>query len=162
MELQHKELQAHLSKLSSTCRTVAELREIAQTRDKRLEAAKQKQADLESRANILLRKLLTINQPQVSEAEEKWFKELSRVEACLKGPRGLLDEVKSRLTEANKYIELRAQREEDGDESGKRKIDARVMESIEEAYYHLLGLANSRTRKIERLKMRTAKLNSAF
>lgn len=110
----------------------------------------------------MLRKLLTINQPQTSEAEEKWFKELSRVKAKLEGPRGLLVEAKSRMSEGRKYLELARENKENGEEPGKQRLDSRVMESIEEGYGLNVGLADSSTRKVERLKMRTAKLNSAL
>ena len=134
MELQHKELGAQLSKLSSTHNSVRELQENATARDSRIKSVRETQTDLESRANVLLRKLVTINQPQTSEAEEKWFKELTRVKARLEGQRGLMMEVKTRMAEGRKYVELASKRNEAGDDVGVRKLDGRVMEAIEEAY----------------------------
>jgi hypothetical protein len=134
LELQHKELGAQLSKLSSTHNSVKELQENATARDSRLKSVRETQTDLESRANVLLRKLVTINQPQTSEAEEKWFKELTRVKARLEGQRGLMMEVKTRMAEGRKYVELASKRNETGDDVGVRKLDGRVMEAIEEAY----------------------------
>ena len=139
LELQHKELAAQLSKLSSTHTTITKFQKSSQSRTKRLESIKKNQFDLESRANSLLRKLLTINHPQTSEAEEKWFKELSRVNSKLHGQRGFLVETKTRIAEGKKYIELAEKRSGSDDQSqedtgGKRKLDGRVMEAIEEAY----------------------------
>jgi hypothetical protein len=134
LELQHKELGAQLSKLSSTHNSVKELQENATARDSRLKSVRETQTDLESRANVLLRKLVTLNQPQTSEAEEKWFKELTRVKARLEGQRGLMTEVKTRMAEGRKYVELASKRNETGDDVGVRKLDGRVMEAIEEAY----------------------------
>jgi hypothetical protein len=134
LELQHKELGAQLSKLSSTHNSVKELQENATARDSRLTSVRETQTDLESRANVLLRKLVTINQPQTSEAEEKWFKELTRVKARLEGQRGLMMEVRTRMVEGRKYVELASKRNETGDDVGVRKLDGRVMEAIEEAY----------------------------
>lgn len=93
--------------------------------------------ELETRANVLLRKLLTINAPQTSEAEEKWFKELSRVKARLDGQRGLLAEARARVMEGKKLLESAGKgRENENEESsgGKKKVDGRVIEAIEEAY----------------------------
>ena len=121
--------------------------------------------ELESRANTLLRKLLTLNQPQTSEAEEKWFKELTRVKSRLNGQRGLLAEVKLRVAEGRKFVELAGKKhgENEDEEVGKRKLDGRVMEAIEEAYVLVLKVKLiCRTRKVERLKMRTARLSSGF
>lgn len=165
LELQHKELAAQLSKLSSTHKTVTNLQSNAISRSKRLHSVKQTQIELESKANSLLRKLLTINQPQTSEAEEKWFKELTRVKSRLNGQRGLLAEVKLRVAEGKKFIELAGKRVgengEDGDGVGKRKLDGRVMEAIEEAYVLRQGEANEfSSRKVEKLKMRTARLSA--
>ena len=127
VELQRKELQAHLSKLSSTVDTITTL----QTR---LSAIEQTQSELESRANSLLRQLLTINHPLPSEAEEKWFKELARVKARL--DRGLKTETKVRLAEGRKFLEIAGRRAlEDYEIGAGRKVDGRVMEAIEEAYY---------------------------
>jgi hypothetical protein len=140
LELQRKELGAQLSKLSSTHNTIKELQENATARDLRLDLVKKTQTDLESRANVLLRKLITINQPQTSEAEEKWFKELTRVKSRLEGQRGLMTEVKTRMAEGRKYIELGSKRREVGVDVGVRKLDGRVMEAIEEAYLYPFAL----------------------
>ena len=97
---------------------------------------KQTQIELESRANTLLRKLLSLNHPQTSEAEEKWFKELARVKSRLNGQRGLLAESKLRVAEGRKFVELAGKKHGKNEEEGvgKRKLDGRVMEAIEEAY----------------------------
>jgi hypothetical protein len=134
LELQQKELGAHLSKLSSVMTSIKQLDENAKSRETRLEVVKETQHDLENRANVLLRKLLTINQPQTSEAEDKWFKELARVKTRIEGQRGLMMEVKTRIAEGKKYVELAARKNENGDEAGKKKLDGRVMDAIEEAY----------------------------
>ena len=162
MELQQKELAAHLSKLASITATVKQLEENTRTREERLQSVKDAQRDLESRANVLLRKLLTMNQPQTSEAEDKWFKELARVKARIEGPRGLMTEVKTRLAEGKKYIELASRRNENGDNGSKRKLDGKIMEAIEEAYVPGCRLTNDRTRKVDKLKLRTARLNTAI
>jgi len=133
LELQHKELSTQLSKLSSTYKTISSLQETAKSRNSRLESVKSTQIDFESRANLLLRKLLTISQPQTSEAEEKWFKELTRVKSRINGQRGLIAEVKSRLAEGRKFVELAGKKNENDEEGGKKKLDVRVMEAIEEA-----------------------------
>lgn len=100
--------------------------------------------ELESRANTLLRKLLTLNQPQTSEAEEKWFKELTRVKSRLNGQRGLLAQAKLRVAEGRKLVELAGKKHgENEDEVGKRKLDGRVMEAIEETYIPFLKWTNS-------------------
>lgn len=52
----------------------------------------------------------------------------------LEGQRGLMTEVKTRMAEGRKYIELANKRNEAGDEVGVRKLDGRVMEAVEEAY----------------------------
>ena len=128
--------------MSSTHNTVNSLQKASLSRTKRIESIKKTQIELESRANTLLRKLLTVNQPQTSEAEEKWFKELTRVKTRLNGQRGLLAEVKNRIAEGRKFIELAAKRSgEETDEEvgvGKRKLDGRVTEAIEEAYVPLV------------------------
>lgn len=133
--------------MSSTHATVLNLQKFSTSRINRIQSIKETQLELESRANSILRKLLTINQPQTSEAEEKWFKELTRVKSRLNGQRGLLVVAKLRVAEAKKFIELAEKRagenEEDGG-LGKRKLDGRVMEAIEEAYvtsdmYRLTG-----------------------
>jgi hypothetical protein len=131
LELQHKEFLTQLSKLSSTHTAVTELHENSKSREQRLVTVQQTQTELESKANILLRKLLTINQPQTSEAEEKWFKELARVKSRIEGQSGFLGEVKLRIAEAKKFVELAGK---SNDEGGKKKLDGRVMEAIEEAY----------------------------
>lgn len=134
MQLQHKELTAQLSKLSSIHATVKQLHENALARDKRVVSVKETQTELETRANTLLRKLLTINQPQTSEAEDKWFKELTRVKTRLSGTRGMITEVKLRITEGKKFVELAEKRVDRDDEPEKKKLDGRVMEAVEEAY----------------------------
>jgi hypothetical protein len=83
---------------------------------------------------VLLRKLLTVNQPQTSEAEEKWFKELTRVKSRIEGARGLLAEIKSRMTEGRKLVELARKKSENNEEIDKTQLDSRVMEAIEETY----------------------------
>ena len=103
-------------------------------RDARLRAVKNAQNELEARYNSLLRQLLATNQPQKSEAEEKWFKELTRVKIRLDSQRGLVAEVKSRMGEGKRFIELASRRVEKDEESGKKKLDGRVMEAIEETY----------------------------
>lgn len=119
---------------------VKSLQNNSSSRETRFQSVKETQADLEIRANTLLRKLLTINQPQTSEAEEKWFKELTRVKARLHGQRGLLAEAKLRVGEGRKLVEMAGKRssgETENDEEtvvGKRKFDGRVMEAIDEAY----------------------------
>lgn len=100
---------------------------------KRLDNVNEKQRELEDRANRLLRQLVTMNAPQTSEAEDKWFKELTRVKTRLDGQRGLVTEVKTRMGEGRKFIEL-AGRQGKEEDNGKRKLDGRVMEAIEEAY----------------------------
>ena len=104
----------------------------------RLTTVKESQTELEIHANVLLRKLLTINAPQTSEAEEKWFKELARVKARLDGQRGLLSETRARVTEGRKLLEAAGKRGVDNDEdevSGEKiKFDGRVIDAIEEAY----------------------------
>ena len=96
-----------------------------------MSAVRQTQEDLESRANSLLRKFLSINQPQISDAEDKWFKELVRVKSQIESPVGLVSQAKLRIAEAKRMVELAAK---NGDDVGKTKLDARVMETIEEAY----------------------------
>jgi hypothetical protein len=147
LELQHKDLAVHLSKLSSIYATVTELHENALTRDKRVVSLKETQTELETRANTLLRKLLTINQPQTSEAEDKWFKELMRVKSRLSGQRGMIAEVKLRITEGKKFVELAGKRVEGEDEPEKKKLDGRVMEAIEEAYDNVFDNAYNKVKK---------------
>jgi hypothetical protein len=129
--------------LSSTHNAVTSLQKASLSRTKRVESVKETQVELESRANTLLRKLLTVNQPQPSEAEEKWFKELRRVKTRLNGQRGLLTEIKNRIAEGRRFVELAGKRigEETDDEIGvgKRKLDGRVTEAIEEAYVPLVS-----------------------
>jgi hypothetical protein len=133
LELQRKELGAHLSKLSSTHSSIQQLEKDVTTRDSRLDAVNTTQKELETRANTLLRQLVTVHQPTTSEAEDKWFKELRRVKGLLEGQRGLLSEVKSRMNEGRKFVELSGRRGENED-GEKRVLDTRVMEAIEEAY----------------------------
>ena len=132
-----------MSKLSSTYGTIQQLEANASSRAERFQSVKQTQTELESRANILLRKLLMLNQPQTSEAEERWFKELARVQSRLNGQRGLLAEVKLRIAEGRKFVELAGKKDAENEEVGKRKLDGRVMEVIEEAYVPFLKWANS-------------------
>jgi hypothetical protein len=137
LELQHKELSAHLSKVSASYENVKDLQSNAESRTSRLETVKQTQTNLETRANVLLRKLLTINAPQTSEAEDKWFKELARVKGRLDGPRGLLGEARARIAEGKRLLELAGRRAGNDDEEGiggKKKLDSKVMDAIEEAY----------------------------
>ena len=134
LELQHKELSAHLSKLASITSSVKQLQENQRIRGERLNSVRETQRGLEGQANVLLRKLLTMNQPQTSEAEDKWFKELARVKARIEAHRGLMMEVRTRMVEAKKYIELAARKSENAEEGRKKKLDGRVMEAIEEAY----------------------------
>jgi hypothetical protein len=134
LELQHKELSTHLSKLSSTHTSIQELEKNVETRGKRLDNVNDTQRELEDRANRLLRLLVTMNAPQTSEAEDKWFKELMRVKTRIDGQRGLVTEVKTRMGEGRKFIELAGRQGVKEEESGKRKLDGRVMEAIEEAY----------------------------
>ena len=138
LELQQKELSAHLSKVSAASENVKDLQANANSRTSRLATVKESQTELEIRANVLLRKLLTINAPQTSEAEEKWFKELVRVKARLDGQRGLLSESRARLTEGRKLLEAAGKRGENNDQDevsgGKMKFDGRVMDTIEEVY----------------------------
>lgn len=139
LELQQKELQTHLSKLSSTNDTITTLETKTPTQESRVSAIRQTQSELESRANSLLRQLLTINHPIPSEAEEKWFKELVRVKARL--DRGLKMETKVRVAEGRKFVEIAGKRytEQEGEGGGSgsgtgKKVDGRVVEAIEEAY----------------------------
>ena len=113
--------------------------------------------DLESHANTLLRQLLTINHPLMSEAEEKWFKELARVKARV--DRGLKVETKVRVAEGRKVVEISGRR--GAEEGGGKKVDGRVVEAIEEAYGPLFCGLMGRTRKVERLRMRTGRLSAA-
>jgi len=138
IELQQKELTAHLSKLASITASVKQIKENNKTRETRLSEIQEMQHDLEGRANVLLRKLFTINQPQTSEAEDKWFKELGRVKTRIEGQRGLMTEVKTRIAEGKKYIELASRKNENSEEGGKKKLDGRVMDAIEEAYVFLI------------------------
>ena len=134
LELQQKEMETHLSKLSSTANTITTLETKIPTQANRLSTVKATQSELESRANSLLRQLLTINHPLPSEAEEKWFKELVRVKARI--DRGLKMETKVRVAEGRKFVEIagrRAHGEGEGGGGGK-KVDGRVVEAIEEAY----------------------------
>ena len=138
--LQHRELEGHLSKVSVAYENVKDLEANAESRTSRLETMKQTQMRLETRANVLLRKLLTINAPQTSEAEEKWFKELARVKGRLDGQRGLLGETRARVAEGKRLLELAGKRGENEDEvgiGGKKKLDSKVMDAIEEAYVSL-------------------------
>ena len=162
MELQNKELESQLSKLRSSINTVTTLVENDRTQATTISEIQLRQQRLEVQANTLLRKLLTMNQPQTSEAEEKWFKELTRVKARLDGQRGLVHEIKARLAEGRKFVEMASKRSDNDEETEKRKIDWRVMEAIDEAYGPLLEKTNCRTRKVDRLKMRTARLNAAL
>jgi hypothetical protein len=130
VELQQKELQTHLSKLTSTATTITTLQTKSPHHQTRLSTVQKRQLDLESRANSLLRQLLTINHPLTSEAEEKWFKELARVKARV--DRGLKVETKVRVAEGRKVVEIAGRRGEEGD--GGKKVDGRVVEAIEEAY----------------------------
>jgi hypothetical protein len=61
----------------------------------------------------------------------------------LNGQRGLLAEVKLRIAEGRKFVELAGKKDAENEEVGKRKLDGRVMEVIEEAYVPLLKWANS-------------------
>lgn len=62
----------------------------------------------------------------------------------MNGQRGLLAEVKLRVAEGRKFIELAGKKHEgDEEEMGKRTLDGRVMEAIEEAYVSFLNLANA-------------------
>jgi hypothetical protein len=162
VELQQKELQTHLSKLSSTTSTITTLQTKSPLQQTRLSNVQQTQSELESRANSLLRQLLTINHPLASEAEDKWFKELARVKARV--DRGLKVETKVRLAEGRNVVEIagRRGRGEDVGEGGK-KVDGRVVEAIEEAYDHWFsgGGLMGRTRKVERLRIRTGRLSAA-
>ena len=101
---------------------------------------------------------MTINHPLTSEAEEKWFKELARVKARV--DRGLKVETKVRVAEGRKVVEIAGRRGEEGE--GGKKVDGRVVEAIEEAYGPVFcrGLMG-RTRKVERLRMRTGRLSAA-
>jgi dynactin complex subunit len=137
--LQHKELSAHLSKVSAAYENVKDLQSNAESRTSRLETVKQSQTNLETRANVLLRRLLTINAPQTSEAEDKWFKELARVKGRLDGQRGLLGEARARVAEGKRLLELAGRRGENDDEEGKKKLDSKVIDAIEEAYVPLLS-----------------------
>jgi hypothetical protein len=147
-----------LSKVSAAYENVSDLQVNAESRNSRLAMVQQAQTELENRANILLRKLLTINAPQTSEAEEKWFKELARVKARLDGQRGLLAETRARVTEGKRLLELAGKRGENEDEEtvgGKKKLDGRVMDAIEEAYvsrcflclWLMIGIGRERWRK---------------
>jgi len=150
LSLQRKELSSHLSKLHSTHESIQRLQENIAERSIKLDSVKDTQRDLEDRANTLLRQLVTMNQPRTSDAEEKWFKELTRVKSRIDGPRGLVAEVKTRMSEGRKFIEL-AGRKGEVEINAERKLDGRVTEAIEEA-----------TRKVDKLKMRTARLSAGF
>jgi hypothetical protein len=123
---------------------------------------------LEIRGNVLLRKLLTINAPRTSEAEDKWFRELARVRGRLDGQRGLLGEARARVAEGKRLLEVAGKRGENEDEeglAGRKKLDGKVMDAIEEAYLslsHFFMVANvGRTRKVEKMKLKTARLSES-
>jgi hypothetical protein len=67
------------------------------------------------------------------------------VKSRLSGQRGLLAEAKSRVAEGRKLIELagKKHRENEEEDVGKKKLDRRVMETIEETYVSFLKWANS-------------------
>lgn len=59
------------------------------------------------------------------------------MKARLDGQRGLLAEARARVAEGKRLLELAGKRTEHEDEEaagGKNKLDARVMDAIEEAY----------------------------
>jgi hypothetical protein len=140
LELQQKELRAQLSRLSATHATVTELHSNLISRDQRIKTAKETQTTLEFRANSLLRKLLTVNQPQISEAEEKWFKELLRVKSKVRSRTGTMAETKLRIAEAKKLVDVATKHGGDSDQV--KFADTRVMEAVEEAYVRIVSEAN--------------------
>jgi hypothetical protein len=88
-----------------------------------------------TRTNALLRTLQTHPHSLPSDAESRWFKELSRVNTYLN--RTFAPDVHGKLAEARRYADLargRGETEEEG-----KGVDWRVLEAVEEMYYPFWG-----------------------
>jgi nucleoporin NUP82 len=80
LELQIKELNRQLSKLSETRNRLDQGRVRQETLDKRIKGVMEKQSSLVKKSDWLLQKLVENHSPEVSIYESRWFKELERLE----------------------------------------------------------------------------------
>lgn len=82
-EKEHERQQARISAIASS------LKLLRMDKDDRIAEAKTRQADLERRMAKLSQSLIKTHNPQLSDAEQRYFKELARIGHLLHGRRGI-------------------------------------------------------------------------